>query len=258
MSDKPDVLAAQAALEQRRAELSGRPASVVPIDTTAALRALGSWDPGKAVLDDEAAERLRDEEERARADERLRRWHEKVANCPVPLSTTARVALRDRTFESTEPLETVRGWIRYNEEGDDPQSVLVLLGRPGTGKTFAAAHAYLAQPRWSRPRYAKIRHVCQLYRASFGDDAERYRDLLRARLLIVDELGTERGNDVEVAQAALHDLIDERQGQGLTLLISNLDKADLLKRYDARTIDRLRECAAIREFSGQSMRKGRL
>lgn len=254
MSTPKSITEAQARLEQERENRGpiAEPAPKSAEDFLARLlpNVVAEDLPTEAEL--EQSERAR---EQARRQERHAAWARKVANCPVPLSTAARDALCARSWQESAPLNTVRAWL---EAAGQPNArrVLVLLGRPGTGKTFAAAYAYLAQRR-NDAAYAKVRNVCQRFRASFGEEAADYERMLRAHLLIVDELGTERGSDVEVAQAALHDIVDERQGRR-TILISNLSKRQFLERYDERTIDRLRECGAMREFSGQSMRRGKL
>ena len=90
--------------------------------------------------------------------------------------------------------------------------------------------------------------------------------MLRAPVVIVDELGT--GADEELERRAVHDIVDERQSQGRTLLIGNLSRAEFLGgwsdqtprdgRYGARTYDRLRAIGALREVTGQSLRRGKL
>jgi DNA replication protein DnaC len=132
----------------------------------------------------------------------------------------------------------------------------MLLGGVGSGKTVAAAWAVASYARRSMgAKYDKMRDVANLYRAGFGDDLKAFERMLRVPLLVIDELTTER--DADLGKAALHEVVDERASRDLrTLLLANRTKDEIRDRYDARTIDRLRECAAVVTLADKSMRKG--
>jgi DNA replication protein DnaC len=208
----------------------------------------------------EALERMRLEQRAARVASRRARH---IACLDAPLSAADRQALTDRTLDDTPALAIVRGWAAAasTERG---KRVLVLLGAPGAGKTIAACWL-LSQH--GRSRYTKIRDLCRLFRADWGDDRKAYEALVNAPTLVVDELGTER--DAMLASAALQELIDERQKPGvLTLLVGNLTREEFLGgyspetpsagRYDPRTYDRLRAVGVLRQLSGLSLRRGSL
>lgn len=144
--------------------------------------------------------------------------------------------------EQTDALRMVRQWLA----GRIP--VLVLLSDPGLGKTVSAA--------WALTRHAglyqKANELARL-RSSFEPaDQDAWKRYLRSGLLVVDELGVEdRG-----AKEMLGAVIDARQRPSRrTLLLSNLSRVELERRYDARMLDRLRAIGVFRSIRGASMRK---
>lgn len=195
------------------------------------------------------------EAERAKANAALRETARRdsvrraVAALPVPREMVDPIA--DDNLESdTVALAAVRTWLDERRAGR-AKPILVLLSGVGAGKTVAAAWL-IARTGGS---YAKMRDVANLYRAGFGEDAERFQSLVTARTLVIDELSTER--DVDLGRAALNELIDERGAHDrTTLLIANRTRRELAERYDPRTIDRLRHHAKAVDFKTDSMRRG--
>jgi len=76
-----------------------------------------------------------------------------------------------------------------------------------------------------------------------------------ASFIIIDDLGTESiKNDYGTKIDAVADAISYAEDSSKTLLITtNLDAADLKKRYDERTVDRLRKCKVV-VIKGKSFR----
>lgn len=170
------------------------------------------------------------------------------------LADDALTALADDALASTEALDRVRRWVAYQAgpraRGSRP--IVLLLGPPGIGKTVAAAWLLLSEG----GRYVHASELAVLHGARWGAERARYEQLLAARVLVVDELGTEGDRH---ALAAIHDVVDRRQSAPrLTLLLGNLRRSELRQRYDARTIDRLRAVATVIELEGESMRRGQL
>lgn len=191
----------------------------------------------------------REAEEAARAKARRKAALSRLEDLPIDADIAAKVV--DGGIVETDAVKAVHRWIDALAERKG-KPTLVLLGGPGTGKTIAAGVAYSRQ---RDAEYRKMRDVANLYRAGFGEDAERWQRMLTRTLVIVDELTTER--DVDLGRAALHELIDERQPRRrATLLIANRTASEIRERYDARTIDRLREGAVVVSLSGKSMRRG--
>jgi len=76
-----------------------------------------------------------------------------------------------------------------------------------------------------------------------------------ASFIIIDDLGTESiKNDYGTKIDAVADAISYAEDSSKTLLITtNLDADDLIKRYDERTLDRLRKCKVV-VIKGKSFR----
>jgi len=76
-----------------------------------------------------------------------------------------------------------------------------------------------------------------------------------ASFIIIDDLGTESiKNDYGTKIDAVSDAISYAEDSSKTLLITtNLDAKDLSKRYDERTLDRLRKCKVV-VIKGKSFR----
>jgi len=76
-----------------------------------------------------------------------------------------------------------------------------------------------------------------------------------ASFIIIDDLGTESiKNDYGTKIDAVADAISYAEDSSKTLLITtNLDAEDLTKRYDERTLDRLRKCKVV-VINGKSFR----
>lgn len=145
---------------------------------------------------------------------------------------------RERT---TRALTLVRQWLA------SAKPVLVLFGTVGVGKTVAAASALAAHP----GRYTEAADACSLHRDR--DRRDEWRRLTRCELLVLDELGTEpnAAHAVETLQA----IVNARQAlPRRTLIMGNLDGAAFAKRYDPRTVSRLRKQAVFRAIHGTDLR----
>lgn len=270
------ILEAQQRLDAAKAELPERPdpaeearellAKVIPLDPDRL-----PWpDPEPSTYDP------RKSPDYLRAVDAARRGAIRAAGFPLGPGDIERIV--SKQHRSTRALDVVQAWSEACAGNPAARRILVLLGPPGTGKTFAAATLGTGDAwddrvygngwrgRWTAMRYVKVRDLCRLYRSEWGPEREAYEALLESPIVVVDELGT--GSDVELERRAVHDIVDERQGTGKTLMIGNLSRAEFLGgwsertpnegRYDARTYDRLRAVGALREVGGESLRKGRL
>ena len=164
-------------------------------------------------------------------------------------------ALIDDKLTKTKSLEHVKQWLeiangrRVSRTGR-PVRFLALVGGVGVGKTVAAAYALAQEPGLYVTAEEMRRRLC----SSNWRDAEWQQRVLRARLVVVDDVGAET---LEGSREALFELVNRRMGEtrALTLLTGNLTSAELVGRYDARTIDRLQYVGVIVEIKGQSMRR---
>lgn len=209
----------------------------------------------------EAAERRRERDLAVRA----------IVSTGINLRESDAESIVDGRVRRTPTVELVESWLarpaqsgRISVPGIPRQrawDTVILHGERGTGKTWAAGVALHRAAGCGQ--YAKVRRLCALYRASWGDDAEAWDSAMRAELLVVDELGTGRDRDLE--RDMLQELVDERHSRGrATLLVSNLGwksthRVGLDQVFDARTIDRLADGRTKRLVTtGESMRRGGL
>lgn len=137
--------------------------------------------------------------------------------------------------------------------------ILVLCGKPGTGKThLACAVAATFIERHQTALFftvtAAVRHVKDTYRRdSDRSESQAMKDLLSPGLLILDEVGVQLGTEHEMR--ILFEVVNERYADCLpTILISNLDEAELLKFTGARLMDRVRDGGAVVAFDWESHR----
>lgn len=157
-------------------------------------------------------------------------------------------AIVDKTIRRTRALEIVDRW------AGDPKGrpILVLSGAIGTGKTLAAG-VLVANAKTGRVIAAR-----QLSETVIPFAAEIARGVqplnLTARLLVLDDLGTEDPKRDRRWTEAFATFIDARQCHGRTLITSNLKRADFRERYDARIVSRLNASAKAVELVGESMR----
>ena len=123
---------------------------------------------------------------------------------------------------------------------------LILCGRPGTGKTHLAcaiAHVVLASGRGVK--YCTVQNAVRSVKQTFAQDAqvsegEALGVFYKPNLLILDEVGMQRGTEFELA--LLGEVMNERYARVLpTIIATNLTHAELAKYIGERALDRMRE-----------------
>lgn len=148
-----------------------------------------------------------------------------------------------RNAQNTNAVTRVRGW--------DParESVLVLSGSPGCGKTVAAAWWALRQP--NAPTFVRA----TTFAASSRYDRETRATWFGASALVLDDLGTEYLDAKGSFLVDLDELMDVFYGDRKPLLITtNCALSTFRDRYGARVVDRLRECGAFCSLADPSLR----
>jgi DNA replication protein DnaC len=158
-----------------------------------------------------------------------------------------RAIVNGTALKSTSALDGVKAWL------SDPKSpsVLVLSGPTGCGKTVAMAYA-LAE---TGGRWMTCAQLARRSAAHFGDEAEDYERMLRARVLFVDDVGTERMSAEHVA-SMLVELLEKRQSLR-TLLTTNLSGSDFAKRYrDERLMSRIQRVEWL-SAKGEDLRRAK-
>ena len=136
---------------------------------------------------------------------------------------------------------------------------LLLIGRPGTGKThLATSIAHELIDSGCRALYSTANEIARRVRNTYAARAEEseedvFEDLNRTALLIVDEIATTQQS--EHALRVLFEIVDWRYRECRPLiLISNLNAEELKAAIGERIVDRMSEIAATVAFDWRSQR----
>lgn len=191
---------------------------------------------------------MRQREERMEQQQRELRYKINIGIAGIP------DRFRDRTFEtylpSSEKQERVLAYCRGYADGfgeiyKTGRSIM-LLGSPGTGKTHLSIG--IALEIISHGRTAIFTTASRLLR-SIKDTYSKHSAITESQaiavftdcdLLIVDEVGVQRGSDYE--KDMLFDVINERyENTKPTIILSNLTIAGVREYLGDRVYDRLRE-----------------
>lgn len=129
---------------------------------------------------------------------------------------------------------------------------LLLLGKPGTGKTHLAnaiAGHVVCHSRSVTAAYRTVSTILQFIKGSFDresgyTEAQALDALCEPSLLIIDEIGATKPTEFELA--TLFNIIDGRYQNLLpTIIVSNLMPNELGAALGERCVDRLRENGGI-------------
>lgn len=115
---------------------------------------------------------------------------------------------------------------------------LLLWGGVGTGKTFMSACVVNALIKQNIPcLMTSFSRLINRLQSSFEHRQEYIDDLDRYKLLVIDDLGVERGSDYMIEQ--VYNIIDSRYRAGLPLIVTtNLSIAEIKRPKDIR-LDRI-------------------
>lgn len=125
---------------------------------------------------------------------------------------------------------------------------IIMVGSVGTGKTHLAASMcrfMAAQKEPKRVKLVTVTEMIRYYRSSYSNDNDLTEDqaianMTNQELLIIDELGTSKGDDKELN--ILFEVINNRyEYKRPTVLISNLSIEKVKEILGQRIIDRLKE-----------------
>lgn len=155
-----------------------------------------------------------------------------------------------RNEKDSKNLESIKNFA--NLEKND--KVLIFLGPKGLGKT----HLGSAIIRNCGGKFISIEELIFKYESAQDFHAKTNREELMesyssTKMLVIDEIG--RSMQQEKENALLNYILRRRYENMLpTVLISNLSKADLLKKLGEAVLDRLKETCISLEFEGESFR----
>ena len=193
-----------------------------------------------------------------RASEIARESLERIKAMPRPEPEPARDMSDDRRYMVEQSFRHVfpARWLGI-EPTEPLERGLYLSGNVGTGKTHVAVgHAKATGLlRGSTPMWCSTPLWLAETRASYngGEAAKDYRDFIRTRLLVIDDLGVEKGS--EWAQESIYCLIEAAyESETLCIITSNLSLSDLSRRLGARIASRIAEMCDIRRMDGGDRR----
>ena len=160
--------------------------------------------------------------------------------------------VRNEELAPTAALVAVRGWRKNRASLESPMTMLVILGETGRGKTVASLWL-MAELGGVYVTAEELRRLSRSYGGRDRDDLDR---LIKARVLVVDDVGTEQ--DEESAASAMFEVVNRRMGlaRGWTILTGNLTTAQFQARYGERTTRRIHHQGAFVEVSGGDLRRG--
>jgi DNA replication protein DnaC len=160
----------------------------------------------------------------------------------VPARQVERVTAGEKLARS-QALEAAHAWERSGE------TLLLLLGPPGTGKTTAAA--------WLCRKLGRFVAAADMARMS-AYAADGVASLEQGKLLVIDDIGVEYADAKGLFRSQLDAVVSSRFGdRRRTVLTGNIGLPEWRERYGARLLDRAREDGVIVQIKGQSMRESR-
>lgn len=143
-------------------------------------------------------------------------------------------------------LNIAHGYVEDFDAAYDAGRNLLLIGKPGCGKThIACAIGMEVLEMDGTVRYTTVgnmvRRFTDTWRNRDGEtESKVLADLTSAHLLILDEAGVQSGSDVEINK--ITEVIDGRYSKQIpTILVSNLGLDNLKPLLGDRVIDRLRD-----------------
>lgn len=186
-----------------------------------------------------AAAQKRDESERVTEERRAQSSRLSEAGWPLRAIEAAQGADLEKPA-----IARVMAWDTNTE------SVLVLSGPPGCGKTTAAA-------RWAVSKYWPPKFVrATTFASSSRYDRDTRDTWLKADALVLDDLGAEYADTKGNFLVDLDELVDTFYGDKRPLLITtNCSAEEFKQRYGQRVIDRLRECGSWFSANNASLRR---
>lgn len=208
------------------------------------------------AMDPSEIQRREDYRRREEIREARKRREEILDELHIPLDDDGRKCVIRGALRETQALLAVRAALALAR----PTRFVLLTGGSdsaksvGTGKTTAAAHALVAM---GGGIYIESAELATLAGSRRWEDRERLRMAREAECLVVDEIGVEASASARTARdAALFDVVNRRQSKPkITILITNLTTAEVIKQLDERVRSRMRQSIVIVDCTGEDMRR---
>lgn len=145
--------------------------------------------------------------------------------------------------EQNDALTNAKSWLTRFNQGDICS--FIFAGTTGTGKNhLASAIANEITAKGQSVVLVTVNELMIRMRDTYRDNSpiserELIERLSSADLLILDEIGVQRGNDNEAL--TINTIVDNRSADGLpTGILTNLNYSELVKQLGERVIDRLK------------------
>lgn len=158
-------------------------------------------------------------------------------------------------------MDTMHNYVNNFKHFRETGKGLLLYGNVGTGKTFAAACVANALIDKGIPCYVtNFSKIANALMATFDGKEEYINNLLRHRLLVIDDLGTER--KTEYMQEVVYSVIDAIYRAGLPMIITTNLTLEELKNpqsvTEARYYERILERCFPVEVTGVNQRRKKI
>ncbi len=159
--------------------------------------------------------------------------------------------------------KTLSECVKYTQSFAHSSPSLLLLGKPGLGKThLSLSIAYAVIEEGFDVLYLPFHTLLtRLESARFSKGSAEYQDyldpVLACELLVLDDLGSEF--TTTFSTSVLYDLVNTRQLKSLpTIINTNLTEGEIATRYGERLHSRLLGCYRVIPFVGQDVRLQKL
>ncbi|MEH6483056.1 MULTISPECIES: ATP-binding protein [Pseudomonas] len=201
-------------------------------------------------------------QERKDQEERERKAWERKRNLDFRLGSSA-IPKRfvDKSFDGYEAssegqqraLKVCREYVDYFEDHHKAGRCLMMVGRPGTGKTHlsaAIANAVMHLGDWTAV-YRPLGSILHSIRDTYSSEATKTEGqiiaaLVSADLLIIDEIGASKEKPSDFELSVIFAIVNGRyEDMKPTLIVSNLPPSELPFAMGERCVDRMRENGGI-------------